>query len=282
MREDPDQPLRSRAQADRERRSWVSHHLRRSAENGARGCPRRASRRPARTLQRSSAWAFRTSARPRWLGTCGPGEPVCDAVVWQCARAQRRARVAGRRRGGARARPHRAARPPALPCVEDRSGIIENIPAARRAADRGDLRLGTIDSWWSGRSPVDGSSAVITPTRAARSCSTGDHVGCRGVRPVWHRYGMAAPGDRFRRMLWHDRPRPASRPRPCPSTACWVTPTPASAQGCFERGMAKATLEQAPRRLTNVATEFVPSTHGLSSSLSWRWAALPNTCSRAM
>ena len=73
---------------------------------------------------------------------------MCDAVVWQCARAQgvceRVSQVAG-----------------AAELVRDRTGlvlspyypaskiawIIENIPAARRAADRGDLRLGTIDSW---------------------------------------------------------------------------------------------------------------------------------------
>ncbi len=75
------------------------------------------------------------------------GEPVCEAVVWQCNRATRLCQ--------------RLATPEIEEMVWKKTGlkfspffsapkvawILENIPGARERADRGELCMGTMDSW---------------------------------------------------------------------------------------------------------------------------------------
>lgn len=75
------------------------------------------------------------------------GEPVCNAVVWQCARGEeicKRLKKAGAEKlvkesTGLRLSPYFSA--------AKWSWIMENIPEARERAERGELCCGTIDAW---------------------------------------------------------------------------------------------------------------------------------------
>lgn len=73
------------------------------------------------------------------------GEPVCPAVVWQCARAAEIAQSHSseaemiRRKTGLTLSPY-------FPAAK-MQWILENVPEARGLADEGKLALGTIDSW---------------------------------------------------------------------------------------------------------------------------------------
>ncbi len=77
------------------------------------------------------------------------GKPVCPAIVWQCARAEK---IAARHRGQAEEirRKTGLTLSPYFPAAK-MQWILENVPQARKLADSGRLALGTIDSWlvWS-------------------------------------------------------------------------------------------------------------------------------------
>lgn len=201
------------------------------------------------------------------------GEPLCDAVVWQCARAQE---VCERV----------AAAPGAPELVRERTGlvlspyypaskmawILEHVPAAREAAESGDIRLGTIDSWvvWT---LTGGEEFRCDYSNASRTqlfnlqTLTWDAEVCElfGINPAWLPevtdsdacFGMTDLGGFL--------------PAPVPIHGVLGDSHAALfAQGCFERGMAKATLGTGSSVMMNVGTEFVASHHGLSSSLAWR------------
>ena len=201
------------------------------------------------------------------------GEPVCDAVVWQCARARELC-------DGLAARPGVAER------VQDVTGlalspyypaskmawILENVPAAAEAVAAGELCLGTIDSW-----------VVWTLTGGTEFCCD------------WSNASRTQLFD-LREGVWSEAVcqifgvDPAVLPQVTDSDGCFgmtdlggFLPAPVPihgvlgdshaalfAQGCFERGMAKATLGTGSSIMMNVGSEFVASAHGLSSSLAWR------------
>lgn len=201
------------------------------------------------------------------------GEPVCDAVVWQCARAQgvceRVAAVDG-----------------AAKLVHERTGlvlspyypaskmawIVENVPAACEAANRGDLRLGTIDAWvvWA---LTGGAAFACDYSNASRTqlfnlrdlCWDAEVCALFGIDPAW------LPEVRDSDACFGSTDLDGFLPVPVPIHGVLGDSHAALfAQGCFERGMAKATLGTGSSVMMNVGTEFVPSTHGLSSSLAWR------------
>ena len=75
------------------------------------------------------------------------GEPVCDAIVWQCARAASVCAAVERTGAGDMVR-ERTGIPisPYFPASKF-SWILQNAPGARELADRGALCLGTVDAW---------------------------------------------------------------------------------------------------------------------------------------
>ena len=96
------------------------------------------------------------------------GIPVCNAIVWQCRRTApecERLRASGMEG-----------------YIKDTTGLIidpyfsgtkmkwilENVPAARELAEKGRLRLGTIDAWLV-YSLTDGASFVTDVTNASRT-----------------------------------------------------------------------------------------------------------------
>lgn len=127
-------------------KGWVGHDLKEIRENIFRvaaqviidsGIPKEAVAAVAVTNQRESVglWDRQT------------GEPVCESIVWQCNRAtqlcQRIATPENEqmvlRKTGLKLSPFFSA-----PKV---AWILENIPGAREKADRGELCMGTMDTW---------------------------------------------------------------------------------------------------------------------------------------
>lgn len=201
------------------------------------------------------------------------GDPVCDAVVWQCSRAQDVCeRVSQVDQAADMVRDHTGlVLSPYYPASK-MAWIFENVPAARDAAARGDLRLGTIDAWvvWTltggAEFRCDYSNASRTQLFNLQDLSWDVEV-CNlfGIDPSWLPkvtdsdacFGMTDLGGFL--------------PAPVPIHGVLGDSHAALfAQGCFTKGMAKATLGTGSSVMMNVGTRFTPSAHGLSSSLAWR------------
>ncbi len=201
------------------------------------------------------------------------GEPVCDAVVWQCARAQdvceRVALIPGaaelvRERTGLVLSPYYPAAKMAW--------ILENVPTARAAASRGTLRFGTVDAWltWcltgGAAFRCDYSNASRTQLFSLRDLAW-DAEACApfGIDPAWLPEVTDSDAD------FGSTDLAGFLPAPVPIHGVLGDSHAALfAQGCFERGMAKATLGTGSSVMMNVGKAYVSSGHGLSSSLAWR------------
>ena len=197
------------------------------------------------------------------------GKPVCHAVVWQC---QRGAEICEdlksrgytdfiRERSGLLIDPYFAA-----------SGvkwILDNVDGARRAADKGELMMGTIDTWliWK----LTGGRRFVTDyTNASRTLLFNIHT------LDWDKDLL----DLFtipRNMM--------AEPLPCDSvfgetTVEDVFPEPVTIAGvlgdshgalagqmCFEAGMGKATYGTGSSVMVNIGTNAMAAPEGLVTSV---------------
>ena len=75
------------------------------------------------------------------------GVPVYNAIVWQCRRTADRIRQLEREGWGQRVRERTGLVPDAYFSASKLAWILENVPGARRRAERGELRFGTVDTW---------------------------------------------------------------------------------------------------------------------------------------
>lgn len=202
------------------------------------------------------------------------GEPVCNAIVWQCRRHRRhlrRLKAAG-----------------LGPAVTEKTGLLidayfsgtklkwllDNVPGLRRRAERGELRAGTVDSWliWN----LTGGAAHVTDySNASRTMLFNirtlrwDEELCRALEiplcllpepcPNCWEYGRVAPGIPGLETL-------AGIPI-CGSAG--DQPAALFGQACFRPGQAKNTYGTGCFTLMNVGAEPVRSSHGLVTSVGW-------------
>lgn len=203
------------------------------------------------------------------------GTPVCDAVVWQCARAQELCEGLAAREGVPELVQQTTglALSPYYPAAK-MSWILANVPAAASVAKRGDLRLGTVDSWvvWSltggAEFRCDYSNASRTQLFDIRRQEWSDEM-CElfGIDKAWLPEVTDSDG------LYGETDLDGFLPEPVPIHGVLGDSHAALfAQGCLERGMAKATMGTGSSVMMNVGPEFAASTCGLSSSLAWRMA----------
>lgn len=138
------------ARADRPHRQilneqgWVSHDLNEILANTLAVC-REAAEKAGAARQEIAALAISNQRETTCAWDRATGEPVCEAVVWQCARA---ADIAARRTAHADEIRRRTGLnlSPYFPAAK-MAWILENVPAATRLAGTGRLALGTVDSW---------------------------------------------------------------------------------------------------------------------------------------
>lgn len=106
------------------------------------------------------------------------GEPVCNAIVWQCRRtADMVEKLCGAPEVAEKIRAKTGLLPDAYFSASKIAWILENVPGARERADRGDLLFGTVDTWliW----VLTGGLVHATDvTNASRTMLYNIHEGC--------------------------------------------------------------------------------------------------------
>ncbi len=157
-------------------------------------------------------WASPTSAKPRCCGTArDTGQPVHHAIVWQDRRAEP-ACAQLREQGHA-------------DTIQAKTGLLidayfsgtklqwllDNVPGARDAAERGELAFGTVDSWLMWQLTHGQVHVNRREQRLAHHAVQCAHqpVGRRTAGAAAHPQGAAARGAAVQRPLWRHRRRPA-------------------------------------------------------------------------
>ena len=202
------------------------------------------------------------------------GEPVHNAIVWQC---RRTAPLCDRLKADGLG-----------PVVTDKTGLLidayfsgtklrwllDNVPGIRRRAENGELRAGTVDSWliWN----LTGGKVHVTDySNASRTMLFNIHTLqwdedlCKALDipvsllpqpcPNSQVYGTVAPGIPGLEAL-------AGIPI-CGSAG--DQPAALFGQACFRPGQAKNTYGTGCFTLMNVGEEPVRSGHGLVTSVGW-------------
>ena len=113
------------------------------------------------------------------------GEPVYNAIVWQCRRTAELCEELKRRGLEERIRSATGLLIDAYFSGSKIRWILDNVPGVRRRAERGEVLFGTVESWliWklTGRA-----CAPTSPTPAAPCCSTStDSAGTRSCAAYW-------------------------------------------------------------------------------------------------
>ncbi|SLM30098.1 glycerol kinase [Desulfamplus magnetovallimortis] len=207
------------------------------------------------------------------------GKPFHNAIVWQCTRTDRICQELVKDGGQDRFRAKTG-----LPVATYFSGpkikwILENVPAARDAALKGDAMFGTMDTWiiWNLTGGVDGGSHATDVTNASRTMLM-DINTLSWDSEILEILGVPASGlpkitPSSDSMTWgntrKDGPLGAELP------VCGNLGDQQAAlfgQTCFKPGEAKNTYGTGCFLLLNTGTEAVQSTHGLLTTLGYQIA----------
>ena len=199
------------------------------------------------------------------------GSPVCDAIVWQCARAADVcAAVEGAGMGDT---------------VQERTGIpispyfpasklawmMQNVPQARALADTGRLCMGTVDAYlvWklTGQYRTDYSNASRTQLFNIHTLQWDEDI-CRafGIDPA------ALPQVTDSDAVFGETDLGGLLDHRIP--VCGVLGDSHAAlfgQGCLAHGMTKATYGTGSSIMMNIGPKPVTSRNGLVTSLAWKY-----------
>lgn len=200
------------------------------------------------------------------------GRPICNAVVWQCARSN--------------AICERIATADSPELIQNRTGIplspyfpaskftwiMENIPEAASLAQKNELCMGTVDTWLIFRL-THGTSYKTDYSNASRtqlfniSTLEWDADICRifGLDPA----DLAEVCDSDSVFGFTDLEGFLSKPIPI----CGVLGDSHGAlfgQGCLTEGKLKATYGTGSSVMMNIGKTLKYSSHGLATSLAWR------------
>ncbi len=199
------------------------------------------------------------------------GRPLCMAIVWQCARAERICDRFTREDAEKIVETTGIPLSPYFPAAKMR-WILDNVPDAKQLEKEGNLCLGTIDSW-----------LLFSMTHGKRfltDCSNASRTQLMNLQELrWDPEVCEKFGIQLNCL-----------PRICDSDACFgVTDLdgifPAEipvramlgdshaalyAHGCHRPGTAKCTYGTGSSVMMNVGQNPVRSAHGLAASLAWR------------
>ena len=200
------------------------------------------------------------------------GEPVYNAIVWQCRRTAELCEDLKRRGLEERIRSATGLLIDAYFSGSKIRWILDNVPGVRRRAERGEVLFGTVESWliWklTGRHVTDYANASRTMLFDIHRLAWDEELcGILGVptamlpQPVPNSavYGTVQPGI------------PGLEPLAGVSV-CGAAGDQQSAlfgQGCHERGQAKNTYGTGCFTLMNVGGRAVRSRAGLVTSVAW-------------
>lgn len=197
------------------------------------------------------------------------GKSICDAIVWQCARAQAVCkRLSGmadtvRARTGLNLSPY-------FPAAK-MGWIMENVPEAKALADAGRLRLGTVDSWL--LSFLTRERVHATDYSNASRTQLFDITALRWDEELCRAFGVPAgalPEVRMSDSVFGTTDLGGYLDEPIP--VCGVLGDSHGAlfgQDCRRPGQVKATYGTGSSVMMNIGTEPRFSPGGLVTSLAW-------------
>ncbi len=199
------------------------------------------------------------------------GEPVMNAIVWQCARAEE---ICSRHEqaGEAQVIREKTGMPlsPYFPASK-LQWIMENVPSARQLAKEGRLAAGTIDSWLVYRMTgkqmhkTDYSNASRTQLFNIHTLEWDEEI-CRS---------FDIPMDALPEVVMSDSVFGMTNlegvlPKEVPITGVLGDSHGALfGQNCRKPGGIKATYGTGSSVMMNIGPEFIPSENGLVTSLAW-------------
>ncbi len=198
------------------------------------------------------------------------GRPLADAVVWQCSRAQR---ICEERRNQEDMVKELTGIPlsPYFPAAKY-AWLLQNCPEAQTLSQKGQLCLGTVDSYLVFRL-TKGSVYKTDYSNASRTQLFNLKAGCYDQR-LCDLFGIsmdclpqieASDGDYGQTDL------EGFLARPVPIHAAMGDSHGALfGQGCFQPGMTKATYGTGSSIMMNVGDKPVFSTHGIVSSVGFK------------
>lgn len=197
------------------------------------------------------------------------GEPVCNAIVWQCRRTADLVQcICGDPEVAEEVRRRTGLVPDAYFSASKIRWILDNVEGARAQAEAGNLAFGTVDSWllWS---LTGGAVHATDPTNASRTMLFDIHE-LRWDQWLLDLFGIP------RSMLPEVRPSSSlfgetSSAGIVPGVPiCGVAGDQQAAlfgQGCFAPGQAKNTYGTGCFLLMHTGAEACSSTHGLITTL---------------
>jgi glycerol kinase len=214
------------------------------------------------------------------------GKPFCNAIVWQCTRTHEICKELMANGGQDRFRDKTG-----LPIATYFSGpkikwILDNVPAARTASDRGDALFGTIDSWiiWWLTGGPKGGAHVTDVTNASRTMLMDLHS-LEWDREIMDIMGIPAQGlPRIVPSSDKDTWGPTSERGPLGARVpvCGAVGDQQAAlvgQTCFAPGQAKNTYGTGCFLLMHTGHEPIKSEHGLITTLAYQFSGRkPSYC----
>ncbi|MBR5345881.1 MAG: glycerol kinase GlpK [Clostridia bacterium] len=201
----------------------------------------------------------------------GTGEPVCDAIVWQCARAADVCAEVEKTGIGETVR-KRTGIPvsPYFPAAK-LAWILRNVPEARHLADAHQLGMGTVDAWlvWklTGAYKTDFSNASRTQLFNIHRLQWDSDI-CATFGIQTDDLPEVTASDAVFGMT--DLDGLLSHPIP----VCGVLGDSHAAlfgHGCLGRGQTKASYGTGSSIMMNIGDEPVTSRNGLVTSLAWKY-----------
>lgn len=207
------------------------------------------------------------------------GKPFYNAIVWQCTRTDEICKDLTREQGQNRFRDKTG-----LPIATYFSGpkirwILENVPEARAAADKGDALFGNMETWviWQLTGGINGGAHVTDVTNASRTMLMNldslewdeEILQILGIpREILPRIVPSSDPETWGTTL-ENGPVNAKIP------VCGALGDQQAAlvgQTCFDMGEAKNTYGTGCFLLLNTGTTPVPSRHGLLTTLGYQFS----------
>ncbi|MCW2526519.1 MAG: putative glycerol kinase [Pseudonocardiales bacterium] len=209
------------------------------------------------------------------------GRPYYNAIVWQDTRTDRIASALDADGRGDVIR-HKAGLPPATYFAGGKAQwILENVDGVRAAAESGDALFGTIDSWliWNFTGGVDGGRHVTDVTNASRTMLMNletldwddELLGFFGLpRQMLPKILSSADAQAFGTVV-----SPSGLEGTVIGAALGDQQAAMVGQVCLEPGEAKNTYGTGNFMLLNTGAELVRSSHGLLTTVCYRFGSEP-------
>ncbi len=198
------------------------------------------------------------------------GKPVCDAVVWQCARAEGICRTVEEEEKDYIRQQTGIPLSPYFPAAK-MAWILENHPEARALADQGQLCMGTVDSWLlfcmtDGKvHKTDYSNASRTQLLNLNTLAWDERI-CTIFGIPMNCLPEVADSNAF----FGETDLGGILTGKVPVHAMLGDSHGALyGQGCHTRGRAKATYGTGSSLMMNTGSDLILSEHGIVTSLAW-------------